>query len=238
MATKVLGEPSLAKIRPIAGLRPMRNGLGYLWKRSNRSSISWAMCVVTWLMERCPKRCDCNLEEVSLQRQCVDIGTSCTTDLLGRVTSSVENMNRRLPQGESESPLIFSMVMDTLLRKQGSNWRLRKLSWTVDDCILAICYADDVVLVRGSSRTDGEDVNIQVNGQWVTWEESLNLVVRSTAQPNKCHTTWKSVLQDTWVPSKQRVAPVLTTVRQAFLWSSSVWVRTETRLQIGLREWQ
>ena len=50
-----------------------------------------------------------------------------------------------------ESPVIFTMIMELVLRDLIKSWITRKLAWRLDDFVLAaICYADDVVLVAVS----------------------------------------------------------------------------------------
>ena len=60
-------------------------------------------------------------------------------------------MSRGLPQGAPESPVIFTMIMELVLRDLIKSWMTRKLAWRLDDFALAaICYADDVVVVAVS----------------------------------------------------------------------------------------
>ena len=71
--------------------------------------------------------------------------------MLGTVTSNKVQMSRGLPQGAPESPVIFTMIMELVLRDLIHNWISRKLAWRLDDFTLAaICYADDVVLIAVS----------------------------------------------------------------------------------------
>ena len=56
-------------------------------------------------------------------------------------------MCRGLHQGAPESPVIFAMTMELVLRDLIKSWKVRKLAWSLDDFVLAaICYADGVVL--------------------------------------------------------------------------------------------
>ena len=56
-----------------------------------------------------------------------------------------------LPQGAPESPVIFTMIMELVLRDLLKSWISRKLAWRLDDFTLAaICHADDVVLIAVS----------------------------------------------------------------------------------------
>ena len=76
---------------------------------------------------------------------------SCMKACLGTVTSNEVQMSRGLPQGAPESPVIFTMIMELVLRDLIKSWISRKLAWRLDDFTLAaICYADDVVLIAVS----------------------------------------------------------------------------------------
>ena len=76
---------------------------------------------------------------------------SCMKACLGTVTSNKVQMSRGLPQGAAESPVIFTMIMEFVLRDLIKSWISRKLAWRLDDLTLAaICYADDVVLIAVS----------------------------------------------------------------------------------------
>ena len=68
-------------------------------------------------------------------------------------------MSRGLPQGAPESPVIFTMIMELVLRDLIKSWITRKLAWRLDDFALAaMCCADDVVLVAVDvcCRSDGD----------------------------------------------------------------------------------
>ena len=70
---------------------------------------------------------------------------------LGTVSSNKVQMSRGLPPGAPESPVIFTMIMELVLRDLIKSWITRKLAWRRDDFVLAaICYADDVVLIAVS----------------------------------------------------------------------------------------
>ena len=73
---------------------------------------------------------------------------SCMKARLGTVSSNKVRMSRGLPQGAPESPVIFTVIMELVLRDLIRICKTRKLAWRLDDFVLAaICYADDVVLV-------------------------------------------------------------------------------------------
>ena len=68
---------------------------------------------------------------------------SCMKARLGTVLSNKVQMIRGLPQGVPESPVIFKVIMELVLRDFIKSWNIRP-----DDFVLtAICCADDVVLV-------------------------------------------------------------------------------------------
>ena len=70
---------------------------------------------------------------------------------LATVTSNKAQMSRGLPQGAPESPVIFTMIMELVLRDLIKSWISRKLAWRLDNFTLAaICFADDVVLIAVS----------------------------------------------------------------------------------------
>eukprot|EP00969_Alexandrium_andersonii_P354701 15442772-Alexandrium_andersonii.AAC.1 len=60
-------------------------------------------------------------------------------------------MDRGLPQGAPESPLIFAMVMEMVIRKLEPRWRAMGRGFGMDGFFLScVCYADDVVLAATS----------------------------------------------------------------------------------------
>ena len=72
---------------------------------------------------------------------------SCMKARLETVSSNKVRMSRGVP----ESPVIFTMIMEVVLRDFVKSWITRELAWRLDDFALAaICYADDVVLVAVS----------------------------------------------------------------------------------------
>ena len=88
------------------------------------------------------------------------------------------------PQGAPKSPVIFTMVMELVLRDLIKSWITRKLAWKLDDFALAaICHADDVVLVAVTKSTwllewnsPGRMVLRDVqNGSLEKWCESVGL---------------------------------------------------------------
>ena len=70
---------------------------------------------------------------------------------LGAVLTNKVQMNREMPEGALESPVIVTMIMKLVLRDLVKSWKVRNLAWTLDDFVLAAtCYADDVVLAAAS----------------------------------------------------------------------------------------
>jgi hypothetical protein len=72
---------------------------------------------------------------------------------LGKVTSDDIPMDRGLPQGAPESALIFTMIMDMIIRALEPEWRRKGYGFCVDGLwLMAICYADDIVLAAASKE--------------------------------------------------------------------------------------
>ena len=91
-----------------------------------------------------------NTKTPNLFSQTISNG-SCMKARLGTVSSINVRMSRGLPQGAPESPVIFTMIMELVLRDLIKSWTTRKLAWRLDDFALAaICNAGDVVLVAVS----------------------------------------------------------------------------------------
>ena len=64
----------------------------------------------------------------------------CLKARLGTVLVEQSSMSRGLPQGRPESPVIFTMIMELVLRDLIKSWITRKLAWRLDDFVLAaIC---------------------------------------------------------------------------------------------------
>ena len=76
---------------------------------------------------------------------------SCMKARLGTVSSNKIRMSRGLSQVAPVSPVIFTMIMELVLRDLIKSWKTRKMPWRLDDFALAAtCCADDVVLVAVS----------------------------------------------------------------------------------------
>jgi hypothetical protein len=73
---------------------------------------------------------------------------------LGNTRTDSVDMERGLPQGAPESPLVFVLITEMVLRPLLSRWRQRGSGWLLDAFWLAaVCYADDILVVS-SSKTD------------------------------------------------------------------------------------
>ena len=115
-------------------------------------------------------------------------------------------------QGAPESPVIFTMIMELVVREMMKSSKTRKLAWS------STCYADDVVLVAAAEVMVAEvfaelkEVGLSVDespedgrqsivyGLAVFWEEVLEFdgskvcfegharfeIARRSAQANKC----------------------------------------------------
>ncbi|CAE8618348.1 unnamed protein product [Polarella glacialis] len=78
---------------------------------------------------------------------------SVVTARLGMVSSDDIPMDRGLPQGAPESPLIFTMIMDMVIRALEPQWREKGYGFSIDRFRLtAVCYADDIVLAASSKE--------------------------------------------------------------------------------------
>ena len=113
---------------------------------------------------------------------------SCTKARLGTVSSSKVRMSRGSPQGAPESPVIFTMIMELVLRDLKKSWTSRELAWRLDDFVLAAtCYVDDVVLVAASVAAAEvtevieklNDVGLTVGAQKTHWTSHPNMVDKS-----------------------------------------------------------
>jgi hypothetical protein len=72
---------------------------------------------------------------------------------LGSMSSDDIPMDRGLPQGAPESSLIFTMIMDMVIRALKPTWRQKGYGFNVDQFrLMVICYADDLVLAASSKE--------------------------------------------------------------------------------------
>ena len=130
---------------------------------------------------------------------------SCMKARLGTVSSSKVRMSRGLPQGAPESLVIFTMIMELVLRDLIKSWITRKLAWRLDDFVLAaICYADDVVLVAASVAAAEvmvaeviaklKDVGLTVGAQTTHWTSHPKMVDKSIMVDGLA-VLWEEVLE-------------------------------------------
>ena len=72
---------------------------------------------------------------------------------LGHVTGEAVHLDRGIPQGAPESPLLFALVTEMVLRPVLKKLRKNGRGWVVDDFWLAaVAFADDILLVGLSLR--------------------------------------------------------------------------------------
>ena len=118
---------------------------------------------------------------------CAVLSQSKISMVLGHVQAPAANMNRGLPQGAPESPLIFTLVTELVLRPLLGRWRDRGSGWSMDAFWLAgVCFADDIILVS-RSKTDLEAM--------ITEVVSAFAAAGLDVSPRKCH--WTSKPMDT-----------------------------------------
>jgi hypothetical protein len=79
---------------------------------------------------------------------------------LGTEVSGAVPLHRGLPQGAPESPLIFTMIVEMLVRRLEAKWRNQGLGFCVDGLkVYCICYADDMILLADTT----EHLEIMIN---------------------------------------------------------------------------
>ena len=83
--------------------------------------------------------------------ECSNLVQKLQVTHLNAVPSNKVQMSHGLPQGAPESLVIFTMIMELVLRDLVKSWKVRNLAWSVADFLLtAICHADDWVLAAAS----------------------------------------------------------------------------------------
>ena len=82
---------------------------------------------------------------------CAMLNQSKAAISLGHLKAAAILMERGLPQGAPESPLLFTLVTEAVLRPLIHKWKQDGFCWNFDGFSLcAVCYADDIILI--SSR--------------------------------------------------------------------------------------
>ena len=130
---------------------------------------------------------------------------SCMKACLGTVTSNKVQMSRGLPQGAPESPVIFTMIMELVLRDLIKSWITLKLAWRLYDFALAaICYADDVVLVAVSMSASEimvtealaklKEVGLTVGAQKTHWTSFPKMMDKNITVDGSA-VVWEEVLE-------------------------------------------
>jgi hypothetical protein len=72
---------------------------------------------------------------------------------LGAEVSEAVPLHRGLPQGAPESPLIFTIIVEMLLRRLEATWRARGWGYRVDDMVMfSVSYADDIILIAANKK--------------------------------------------------------------------------------------
>ena len=103
----------------------------------------------------------CVLQSASLQ--CIAVVAAMLSECelavrLGHVITDPIKLHRRLPQGAPESPLLFILVCELVLRPLLLRWQTEGKGWFFCEYWLAsLGYADDI-LVFSENRRRGEDV--------------------------------------------------------------------------------
>ena len=111
----------------------------------------------------------------------------------------------RIASRSAESPVIFTMIMELVLRDLIKSWISRKLAWRLDDFTLAaICYADDVVLIAVSVSAAEtmvsevieklKDVGLTVGAQKTHWTSFPKMVDKNITVDGSA-VVWEEVLE-------------------------------------------
>ena len=78
---------------------------------------------------------------------------SSLTVRLGGEASDEIVLPRGLPQEVPESPLVFTMVVEMLMRRLEAKWRKKVYGWGMDGvCLFVIWYADDILVLARSKK--------------------------------------------------------------------------------------
>ena len=78
---------------------------------------------------------------------------------LGNVESKSFDMGRGLPEGAPESPKVFTLVTEMVLRPLLRKWRAKKWGWQLDDFwVFDVCFADYIIIAANSKKPLGINV--------------------------------------------------------------------------------
>ena len=100
---------------------------------------------------------------------------------LGHCRAASVGMERGLPQGAPESPLLFVLITEFVLRPLLHRWRERGSGWCFSGLhISAVCYADDIILL-----SLGKKDLVRMISEVIEQFASVGLEVSS----EKCHWT-------------------------------------------------
>ena len=129
---------------------------------------------------------------------------------LGQEISDEIRMDRGLPQGAPESPLIFTMIIDMVICGLEQSWVEKGYGFSIDGFRLtAVCYADDILLAAGnrahleamiedvfenSSRSGSESVQRRATGRVRPLEKGRRSAERAARWRGKAHSL-------SWAPS-------------------------------------
>ena len=113
---------------------------------------------------------------------------------LGTVLSNKVRMNRGLPHGALESPVIFTMIMELVLRDLITSWMTRKLAWSLDDFVLAAASgaAAEVRVTEVTAKL--KEVGLSVGAQKTHWTSHPKMIDRSIVVDGLA-VPWEEVLE-------------------------------------------
>ena len=123
---------------------------------------------------------------------------------LGAETSEAVPLHRGLPQGAPESPLIFTIIVEMLLRRLEATWRARGWGFIIDDLkAFSVCYADDIILIAADKehlelmiqdlvKAFG-DIGLTFGAQKTHWT-SMPAMENTKLKVENCEVEWESTI--------------------------------------------
>ena len=82
---------------------------------------------------------------------CALLSKSQVAMRLGHISADPLTMHRGFPQGALESPILFTLVTEFVLRPLLRKWATAGHGWSFDALYLdVVCYADDVIIIGSS----------------------------------------------------------------------------------------